>query len=47
MQDVISFFTGHNIYAWLFIVACCAGFGAISMRQKKQSEIMGEKRSLR
>jgi len=43
MKDVIGFFTGHNIYAWLFIVACCAAFGALSMRQKKQSEMMGEK----
>jgi hypothetical protein len=39
MNDVISFFTGHNIYAWLFIIACCAGLGALSMHQKKQAEM--------
>ena len=44
MKDVIGFFTGHNIYAWLFIIACSVGFGAISMHQKKQSEILGQKR---
>jgi len=38
MKDVISFFTGHNIYAWLFIVACCVALGAVSMRQKKAAE---------
>jgi hypothetical protein len=47
LKDVIGFFTGHNIYAWLFMIVCCVGFGAISMRQKKQSEILSEKRSLR
>jgi hypothetical protein len=46
MKDVIGFFTGHNIYAWLFIITCCAGFAAISMRQKKQSEMLDQKRSL-
>ena len=38
MKDVIGFFTGHNIYAWLFIIVCCAGLGAISMHQKKEAE---------
>jgi hypothetical protein len=38
MKDVIGFFTGHNIYAWLFIIACCVGLGAVSIHQKKQAE---------
>lgn len=38
MKDVIGFFTGHNIYAWLFIIACCTCLGAVSMHQKKQAE---------
>jgi hypothetical protein len=46
MKDVIGFFTGHNIYAWLFIIVCSAGLGAISMRQKKQSEMLDQKRSM-
>lgn len=35
MKDVIGFFTGHNAWAWLFIIICCAGFTAISMHQKE------------
>jgi hypothetical protein len=38
MKDVIGFFTGHNIYAWLFIIGCCVVFGALSMHQKKAAE---------
>jgi len=39
MKDVIDFFTGHNIYAWLFIIACCVGAAALSMHQKKAAEL--------
>ena len=42
MEDVTGFFTGHNIYAWLFIIGCCVGLGALSTHQKKQAEL-GEK----
>ena len=38
MKDVISFFSGHNIYAWLFIIGCCVGLGVVSMTQKKAAE---------
>jgi hypothetical protein len=39
MNDVIGLFTGHNIYAWLFIIACCVGAGALSMHQKNAAEL--------
>ena len=35
MKDVIGFFTGANAWAWLFIVVCCVGLGALSMHQKE------------
>ena len=40
MKDVIGFFTGHNIYAWIFIIGCCVALGAVSMKQKKASELL-------
>jgi len=40
MKDVIGFFTGHNIYAWLFIIGCCVALGAVSMKQKKAAELL-------
>ena len=39
MKDVISFFTGHNIYAWIFIIGCCVAFGALAMKQKKAAAL--------
>ena len=42
MKDVIGFFTGHNIYAWLFIIAACVGAAALSMHQKKGADLGGE-----
>ncbi len=40
MSDVISFFTGHNIYAWLFIIGCCVALGVVSMKQKQAAELL-------